>query len=151
MSKRKISMASKRRLTVFGTLSVLAIIYFIVSLFYNLYTIYNLINEKNKLEKNYIALQEEAENLKLDIEKLNDADYLANYARENYLYSKEGEYVLQLKDRTKETEEKIDIISNNIKKNYLIVGLSVIMIIILVSIAKKGKKRTKKRKKNKTL
>ena len=144
MAKRRITKASKRRLTIFGTLSVFAIIYFIFSLFYNIYTIYDLINEKDKLEKKYVALQEQAEDLKIDIEKLNDPDYLANYARENYLYSKDGEYVLQLKEETEEVEEKIDIISDNIKKNYVIVGLFVFLIIIFILIIRKGSKRRKK-------
>ena len=85
MAKRRISKASKRRLTFFGTLSLIAIFYFIFSLFYNAYVIYDLVQEKDKLEKNYVKLQEQAENLKIDIEKLNDPDYLANYARENGL------------------------------------------------------------------
>lgn len=147
MAKRRISKASKRRLTFFGTLSLIAIFYFIFSLFYNAYVIYDLVQEKDKLEKNYVKLQEQAENLKIDIEKLNDPDYLANYARENYLYSKQGEYVLQLKEKTEETEEKIDIISNNIKKNYVIIGLSVFIILIFVIIVKKGNKRSSNNKK----
>ena len=144
MAKRRITKASKRRLTVFGTLSLFAIFYFIFSLLYNSYMIYSLVQEKDKLEKKYIKLQEKAENLKVDIEKLNDPDYLANYARENYLYSKQGEYVLQLKEETEETEEQINIISNNIKKNYLIVGLSVFMALVFAIIIRKGNKRVSK-------
>ena len=96
------------------------------------------------LEKKYVTLQEQAEDLKIDIEKLNDPDYLANYARENYLYSKDGEYVLQLKEETEDIEEKIDIISDNIKKNYVIVGLIIFLIIIFILIIRKGNKRSKK-------
>lgn len=147
MAKRRITKASKRRLTFFGTLSLIAIFYFISSLLYNAYTIYELVQEKNKLEKNYVKLQEQAENLKIDIEKLNDPDYLANYARENYLYSKQGEYVLQLKEETEETEKKIDIISDNIKKNYVIIGLSIFIILIFVVIINKGNRRSSKDKK----
>lgn len=146
MAKRRITKASKRRLTIFGTFSVLAIGYFIFSLLYNIYTIYDLTKEKEKLEKNYISLQKEAEDLKVDLEKLNDPDYLANYARENYLYSKEGEYVLQLKEETEKTEEEISVISDNLKKNYMIIGLSITVIIIFITILRKGKKRRKKKK-----
>ena len=109
--------------------------------------LYSLENEKEQLEKKYIKLQEQAEDLKIDIEKLNDPDYLANYARENYLYSKEGEYVLQLKDETEDTEEKIEIISDNIKNNYIIMGLSLFVIIIFILVVNKGNKRSKKKKK----
>ena len=86
MAKRRITKASKRRLTIFGTISVVAIIYFSISLIYSFYSIYNLSQQKKELEEKYIVLQEEAEKLKIDIEKLNDEKYLADYARENYLY-----------------------------------------------------------------
>ena len=52
---RRITKASKRRLTIFGTLSLIAIIYFVFSLFYNIYTIYDLSKEKDRLEKKYIS------------------------------------------------------------------------------------------------
>lgn len=141
MPKRRISKASKRRLTIFGTISLIAIVYFGFSLLYNIYTIYDLTSEKKNLENLYVELQEEAESLKIDIEKLNDQDYLANYAREHYLYSKDGEYIIQIDD----IEEIEDDISNEINKNYIILGLSTLMIFIFIYIISKGKK--KKRKK----
>ena len=144
---RRITKASKRRLTIFGTISIIAILYFVFSLFYNIYTICNLQKEKENLENKYVSLQEQAENLKIDIEKLNDPDYLANYARENYLYSKEGEYVLQLKEDVEQTEEEIDIISDNIRDNYIIIGLSIFVIFVFILIVKRGTKRSKKKKK----
>ena len=68
MAKRRISKASKRRLTFFGTISLVAILYFCFSLIYNVYTIYDLSKEKKSLENLFIQLQEEAESLKIDIE-----------------------------------------------------------------------------------
>ena len=146
---RRITKASKRRLTIFGTISLIAIIYFVFSLFYNIYTIYDLQKEKEELEKKYIQLQEESENLKIDIEKLNDPDYLANYARENYLYSKEGEYVLQLKEETEDTEDKINIITDNLRNNYIMLGLTIFVIFIFIVVVNKGNKRSRKNRKNK--
>ena len=35
--------------------------------------------------------------LKVDVEKLQDSDYIARYAREKYLYSKDGEFILNIK------------------------------------------------------
>ena len=99
--------------------------------------------EKIQLEKLYVELQEEGENLKIDIEKLNDKNYLANYAREHYLYSKDGEYILQMDDVEKIEED----ISNEINKNYLIVGLSLFMLLVFVYIILKGKRKNKKSKK----
>lgn len=139
MAKRRISRASKRRLTFFGTISLIAIVYFSFSLIYNLYTIYDLTMEKKKLENSYISLQKESEELKNDIEKLNDPNYLANYAREHYLYSKDGEYIIQIGD----IEKVKNNINNEINKNYIIVGLSVFMLFIFIYILSRGKKSKK--------
>lgn len=141
MPKRKISKASKRRLTFFGTISLVAIIYFGFSLIYNAYLIYDLTKEKNNLENLYVELQEEAESLKIDIEKLNDENYLANYAREHYLYSKGGEYKIQV-DNIEEIQKDI---SYEMNKNYIILTLSLLMLLIFIYILSKGK-RKKKRK-----
>lgn len=153
MATRRISKASKRRLTIFGSLSIIVIIYFCFSLLYNIYNIFSLSIEKNNLEKKYISLQEKAEDLKKDIEKLNDEEYLANYARETYLYSKSDEYILQLNEDLSDTDEDIDIISNVIKsitsvinKDYIILGLSIIMALIFIYIWSKGKKQNKRKK-----
>ena len=148
MAKRRISKASKRRLVVFGTLSLVAIVIFTVSLIYNVYTIYELSTEKKELESLYVQLQEESENLKIDIEKFNDKNYLANYAREHYLYSKNGEYVIQLdKDDIEKMKKDIEIIEKsidgNINKKYIIIGLSIFMAFIFIYIISKGKKRKK--------
>lgn len=149
MTKRRISKASKRRLSIFGTISIIAIIYFVFSLLYNVYTIYSLTNEKNNLIASHIELQEKAEQLKVDIEKLNDPNYLANYAREHYKYSKPGEYILQLEElkELKESNNSIKGLSKQINKNYIIIGLSILMGLIFMYILLKGRKTGKKRKK----
>ena len=54
--------------------------------------------EKKQLETEIIALKEEEEELKVDVEKLQDPDYVARYAREKYMYSKDGEIILRLPD-----------------------------------------------------
>ena len=140
MAKRRISKASKRRLTFFGTISLIAILYFGFSLIYNAYLIIDLTNEKKNLESLYVDLQEESKQLKIDIEKLNDDTYLANYAREHYLYSKDGEYIIQF-----DQEEFEEDLNSEINKNYIILGLSLLMILIFIYILSKGKR--KKRKK----
>ena len=72
---------------------------------------------------------------------MNDEKYLANYAREHYLYSKDGEYIIQIDD----LEEVEDNISSEINKNYIILGLSILMIVIFIYILSKGKKKKKKK------
>ena len=49
-----------------------------------------------RLEKEMVDLREKEEKLKVDANKLQNPDYIARYAREKYLYSKEGEYILQI-------------------------------------------------------
>lgn len=145
MPKRRITKASKRRLTIFGTISLIAIIYFLISLVYSCYSIYNLMQEKERLENLYVELEQEAEDLKLDIEKLNDPNYLADYARENYLYSKEGEYIIQIGEEITETVETIDTINTTIDKNYILLSLMLLIIAIFIYIILKGRnKKTKK-------
>jgi preprotein translocase subunit SecA len=95
--------------------------------------------EKKRLENFYMQLQEEAENLKIDIEKFNDSKYLADYAREHYLYSKDGEYIIQIDD----IEQIEDDINGEINKNYIIGGLSIFMLVMFIYIISKGKKSKK--------
>lgn len=151
MANRRISKASKRRLTFFGTISLVIIIYFLFSLLYNTYSIFSLSIEKSNLEKKYVELQEKSDELKTNIEKLNDPEYLANYARENYLYSKPDEYIIQLSEDLNDTDsdmnsitEVIDNLKSSINKNYIIATMSILMILIFVYIVFKGKKKKRK-------
>jgi len=138
MAKRKIPRKSKRRLAVFGTISVAAIVCFCFSLLYNLYTIYDLLNEKKELENLYVELQGEAETLKKDIEKLNDEEYLAGYAREHFLYVGDGEYKLIIDPDS--VKEEVDEVSNELNKNYIISGFSIFMILVFIYVFSKGDK-----------
>ena len=52
--------------------------------------------EKKELELELTSLKEKEEELQVDANKLQNPDYVARYAREKYLYSKEGEYILQI-------------------------------------------------------
>lgn len=145
MAKRRITQASKRRLTVFGSLSLCAILWFIISLIYNIYIINDLYNDKKELKNQYDLLVEEAEQLKLDINRLNDPEYLADYARENYLYSKEGEYIIQIGEEVTETQETIDAINLSINKNYVLIALGFLIILIFMYILLKGKNNSHKK------
>lgn len=58
--------------------------------------IYGKYQEKKILEKELTSLKEKEDELKADVEKLQDADYIARYAREKYYYSKDGEYILRI-------------------------------------------------------
>ena len=52
--------------------------------------------EKKKLDEELVKLQEKEKELELDAKKLQDSEYIARYAREKYLYSKEGEFIIKI-------------------------------------------------------
>lgn len=58
--------------------------------------IFNKYQEKKELDNELVSLKEKEEQLRVDAGKLQDPDYVARYAREKYLYSKDGEFILQI-------------------------------------------------------
>lgn len=66
--------------------------------------------EKEQLEKRYQELLEEETSLNSEVVKLQDPSYVARYAREKYLYSKEGETILRIinveKDKSSSNQKK---------------------------------------------
>ena len=137
--KKRMSKSSKRRLVFFGPICIFAFGYFAFCFTSSVVKIYNLYQEKDSLEKELEVLKEDEEELKIEIDRLNDPDYLARYARENYLYSKEGEYVIKIDDKKKEIADlnkKIEISDDVI---FLVLGC-IFFIIIFVAFFRKGKK-----------
>ena len=55
--------------------------------------------EKKELETELSYLREKEDELKLDADKLQDPDYVARYAREKYLYSKDGEFIIKIPEK----------------------------------------------------
>ena len=53
-------------------------------------------HEIDYLNAELLALKETEETLKVDVQKLEDPDYVARYAREKFMYSKDGEIILRL-------------------------------------------------------
>ena len=138
---KRVSKKSKRRLMIFGVLSILAIGYFFVTLFSYIYNYISLRNEEKKLRDELVSLQDEKANLKIEIEKLNDPEYVARYAKENFLYSADGEYVIKI-----ETEEQ-EKITDTVNNNYVyitIISLIAVLILFLISRRKKKKSASKK-------
>ena len=100
MTKKKKKKISKHKVRIFlaflvfvGITSVLG-----YNLFSNIVSIKKLSLEKKELKDKIATLNEEKEALETDIKKLEDADYIAKYVREKYLYSKDGELILRMKD-----------------------------------------------------
>ena len=55
--------------------------------------------EKKELESQIIVLKEKEEELKVEVDRLEDPDYVARFARERYMYSKDGEIILRLPEK----------------------------------------------------
>ena len=58
--------------------------------------IFDKYQEKKSLESEIVALKEKEEELKVEVDRLEDPDYVARFAREKYMYSKDGEIILRL-------------------------------------------------------
>ena len=128
--RRKVTKASKRRLALFGTISIAMIVYFFTMLSVYVIRIYNLKEEEAALKENLVTLQAKEKSLKTQIEKLKDKDYLAKYARENYQYSKSGELVFQMEEEKEVKEKKPKKI--NIDPNYILaIGGFIILLLFI--------------------
>jgi len=136
VKKNKITKASKKRLIVFGALSLIIIGYFSFTVLFYLYKLNNLNSHKKQLNTNLTELKRQEKILTNEIEKLKDPSYIAKYARENYAYSKDGEYIIKINDKEtkKEEDNKFNI---NIDYTYFIYGGGVLLFIILICVIKK--------------
>ena len=57
--------------------------------------------ETKELEAKYQSLLEEEQELNSEVTKLQDEEYVAKYAREKYMYSKDGEYIIKIAEKDK--------------------------------------------------
>lgn len=62
----------------------------------NFLGIYQIYTEKEELTQKMAKLDEEEEKLSGEVERLQDPEYIARYAREKYLYSKDGEFIIKM-------------------------------------------------------
>lgn len=92
----KIHKKSRRRIVFLGLGSVIVIIATTFTIGKYWLEIYDKYQEKRELEKQLVSLKNKEKELKVDADKLQDPDYIARYAREKYLYSKDGEFILKI-------------------------------------------------------
>ena len=93
---KRVTKKDKRRLIVLMIVFIPLLTLFLSNMFSYWSSIYKNIKEKKKLENEYALKLEEEELLKSEIEKLQDEEYVARYAREKYLYSKNGEIIIKI-------------------------------------------------------
>jgi len=91
----------KMRLCLYFVLFILLVGVMGLSCFGTWQKILNNKREKERLDNVYTSLLKDETNLEDDVKKLQDPEYVAKYAREKYLYTKEGEYVIDLSDLKK--------------------------------------------------
>lgn len=96
ISKKKVGKKAKGRM-------FLAFLFFGVIIsglsykfFDNISKINKMKEEKHELQERLSSLKDEEKSLNIDIQKLQDPAYVARYAREKYLYSKDGELIIRI-------------------------------------------------------
>jgi len=77
---------------------IAAVIYTTVNYSLDIYSKYK---EKEELDNNLNKLKEDEQKLLVDVEKLQDPEYVGRYLREKFLYSKKGEYIIKLPNEEK--------------------------------------------------
>lgn len=93
---RKITKKDKRRFLIWSMLIFIIICYLGVFSFNYWSQILSNRKETLELEKKYNQLLEEEQALNEEINKLQDPEYVAKYAREKYSYSKDNELIIKV-------------------------------------------------------
>ncbi len=86
----------RRRMLLFGVSSIAIIVATTFTIGRYWVEIYDKYRENKALEKELADLKDKEDQLRLDAKRLQDPEYIARYAREKYLYSKNGEYIIKM-------------------------------------------------------
>lgn len=138
MNKKKISKGVKHRLSILFPLFMFIFIGCLWTIGTYAYNIYSLNKEERLLKEELENLIDKEEELSDEIIKLKDPDYIAKYARENYFYTKNGEYVIKINEIEKEKESAI---KENTNKAYYVISVSLLLLVILIFILSKKRKK----------
>jgi len=93
---KKKSTKAKKRFLVLSILFLGVVGFSVASIFQDWLQIANNKQEIVRLTAYYSDLLEEQESLNSEVTKLHDTDYVARYAREKYMYSLPGEFIIKL-------------------------------------------------------
>ncbi len=96
MANNRSKVKARRRIFLLGFSSIMIIFVMTFTIGKYWIEIFDKYQEKKALEDELTQLKEKEEELKVDANKLQNPDYIARYAREKYLYSKDGEYILKI-------------------------------------------------------
>ena len=106
MAKKKKKTKTKKkvlRFFILGITCTILVAVILVTLTHVWINIYGKYKERKEIEEKLLKLKEKEEELVVDVEKLQDPEYVARYLREKYFYSKDGEYIIKI---PKESSEK---------------------------------------------
>lgn len=127
---------AKRRLLLLAPICLIVIGYFLISSTKYILNIVDLNREEANLQQQLLQLKEDEGSLKNEIEKLKDPDYIARFARENYLYSKNGEYIIKITDQ-KNKKKHSETNLNDTYLKYIAGGCCIMGVILLIWIIRK--------------
>ena len=96
---KKTKVKRKRRMILLGLGSIAVIVTMTFTIGKYWIEIIDKYREKNRLEEELKLLKAKEKELKLDADKLQNPDYIARYAREKYLYSKDGEFIIKIPEK----------------------------------------------------
>ncbi len=98
--KKKTGNKDKKRILLLFLTVIVLIIVLIGTVFKDWVQVMSNRQETKELENKYQELLEEEASLNSEVVKLQDPTYVARYAREKYLYSKDGETILRIVDNS---------------------------------------------------
>lgn len=136
MKKRKVKKSVVK--FILRIVSIVIIFYFFITTISYGIKIKTLSSMEKNLNNNLLELKENEEKLKTDILKLNDKEYIARYAREHYLYTRDGEFALKFDEDN--NEEVVKENKEDYRKIYIIVGGAFLILIIVFIKHKMSKK-----------
>lgn len=137
MKNKKVSKRVKRRLLISTPITIIIVAFTIFTAFTYISKIKVLMDKEKELSTQLNELETNENDLSKEISKLKDPDYIAKYARENYFYSKNGEYVIKTEPKkVEETEKK----SCPFNYWFVIVPSGTILIFGIYILIKKRKK-----------
>ena len=93
-----ITKKQKRRLLFLTIITIPLLVLFLSNLFSYCTQIYKNVKDKEQLQTEMNEKLDEEEDLKMQITKLQDPEYIAKYAREKYLMSKNDEIIIRIDD-----------------------------------------------------
>ena len=100
--KRKITKKERRRLTIFVLSFIFIIGFTCINIFPDWLKIMKNKQEITLLQSSYEELLDTEEALKAEVQKLQDLDYVERYAKEKFLYTKDGEIIIRKTDTDNE-------------------------------------------------